>query len=150
MVHVSIYISNVFLRSTRLRLIQIILQNFLFFAWHCRSISIVLLAKFLIYFYRNEFLIFRRARRSWIMWSNLNVTLHRLTVQFSCFPFVYLYKINITCILIQIIHLIHLFNAQILNGIILLQTAFSGLVFWYFGGLLLETYKIWVLKLFST
>ena len=121
--HVTLNTSNVFFRSARLWLIQIVLKCLFLVGRHCSSISIILCSKLLVDFYRNKLLIFWWAWWSWIMWSNLNITLHCLTIQLTNFSFVHLYGTYFLwiCILAALfIQSIGLINVEILSRIIIM------------------------------
>ena len=149
LLHVILYASDVFFRGAWLGLIQIILHCFLFIGRHRSTISVVLCSKLLVHLYRNKFLIFWRAWWPWIVSTHLNIVLHRLTIQLSNFPFVYFDQINVIGIPAHIVLIVRFYNSEILCGIILLQTTFTGLIFWYFSCILLEIDKIRILELFS-
>jgi hypothetical protein len=94
LLHLILFAFDVFFWSARLWLIQIVLQSF-FLVGHRSTISIICSSKLLVDLYRNKLLIFRWAWWSWIMRSNLNITLHRLAIQFTDFPFVHFVQIDV-------------------------------------------------------
>lgn len=94
LLHLILFAFDVFFWSARLWLIQIVLQSF-FLVGHRSAISIICSSKLLVDLYRNKLLIFRWAWWSWIMRSNLNITLHRLAIQFTDFPFVHFVQIDV-------------------------------------------------------
>lgn len=94
LLHLILFAFDVFFWSARLWLIQIVLQSF-FIVGHRSTISIICSSKLLVDLYRNKLLIFRWAWWSWIMRSNLNITLHRLAIQFTDFPFVHFVQIDV-------------------------------------------------------
>lgn len=94
LLHLILFAFDVFFWSAGLWLIQIVLQSF-FLVGHRSAISIICSSKLLVDLYRNKLLIFRWAWWSWIMRSNLNITLHRLAIQFTDFPFVHFVQIDV-------------------------------------------------------
>ena len=125
---------DIFFWCARLRLIQIVLQCFLFIGRHRSTVSVVLCSKLLVDFYRNKLLIFWRTRWSWIVSTHLHIVLHRLTIQLSNFPFVHFVQVYVIIwIPTHVVLIVRLFDSQILGRINFMQAAFTCLIFWYFG-----------------